>query len=244
MRDLFDDFMKELRRREAIARGEDPDAAGRDRRPDSSGDGGQNGDRDDDPARDTTDDREVDDGIVDGDVASDDDEPARRPVSITERRRRGRGPGGPDDGGSSRAARAGRRFGLGVAVIAVISVILLFSVGIDLWTDALWFRSVGFDSVFWTRIGATVGLGVGAFLIAAIALLTNLWIAGRLAPPPGEGGGSFRSLVDRLNDAAQAADERRGGTRSQYGTGRDRWGGQTTNAVTFDVGDIPDLTPL
>ena len=28
MRDLFDDFLEELRRREAIARGEDPDAGG------------------------------------------------------------------------------------------------------------------------------------------------------------------------------------------------------------------------
>ena len=102
--------------------------------------------------------------------------------------RRVAGPGGPDDGGSSRAARAGRRFGLGVVVVAIIAVILLFSVGIDLWTDALWFQSVGFDSVFWTRIGATLGLGVGAFLIAAVVLLGNLWLAGRLAPPPGEGG--------------------------------------------------------
>ncbi len=173
-----------------------------------------------------------------------DDDPARQPVSITARRRRRRGPGGPDDGGSSRAARVGRRFGLGVVVVAIIAVILLFSVGIDLLTDALWFQSVGFDSVFWTRIGATVGLGVGAFLIAAVALLGNLWIAGRLAPPPGEGGGSFRSLVDRFNEAAQAADDRRGGQRSPFGPGRDRWGGQSTNAVAFDVGDIPDLTPL
>jgi hypothetical protein len=258
MRDLFDDFLEELRRREAIARGEDPDAGARKRRPEGQGDGDHGDDDDDDGGRDEDrpigrdDERDVDDDAADddghgggGSSGDDDDEPARQPVSITERRRRrGRGPGGPDDGGSSRAARAGRRVGLGVIVVAVIALFLLFSVGIDLWTDALWFKSVGFDSVFWTRIGATLGLGVGAFLIAAIALLGNLWIAGRLAPPPGEGGSGFRSLVDRLNDAAQAADERRGGTRSPYGPGRDRWGGQTTNAVTFDVGDIPDLTPL
>ncbi|HEV8403084.1 MAG TPA: UPF0182 family protein [Candidatus Limnocylindrales bacterium] len=254
MRDLFDDFLEELRRREAIARGEDPDAGARKRRPADPPDGDEHDDDaadDDDDARDRPtaheDDRSADDEAADGDghAAAGDDRPSRQPVSITERRRRrGRGPGGPDDGGSSRAARAGRRFGLGVIVVAIIAVFLLFSVGIDLWTDALWFKSVGFDSVFWTRIGATLGLGVAAFLVAAIALLGNLWIAGRLAPPPGEGGGGFRSLVDRLNDAAQAADERRGGTRSPYGPGRDRWGGQTTNAVTFDVGDIPDLTPL
>ncbi len=244
MRDLFDDFLEELRRREAIARGEDPDAGSRKRPPDNdSGGGGDDGG--DDPPKGHDDDPDGDDESADDHATGGaDDEPARQPVSITARRRRRRGPGGPDDGGSSRAARVGRRFGLGVVVVAVIAVILLFSVGIDLLTDALWFQSVGFDSVFWTRIGATVGLGVGAFLIAAVALLGNLWIAGRLAPPPGEGGGSFRSLVDRFNEAAQAADDRRGGQRSPFGPGRDRWGGQTTNAVAFDVGDIPDLTPL
>ncbi len=255
MRDLFDDFLEELRRREAIARGEDPDAAARKRRgPDSQRDDGDGDgdDGDDDRPTGQDDDRDTDDKTADDETAdddghdrADDDEPASQPVSITSRRRRRRGPGGPDDGGSSRAARAGRRFGLGVMVVAIVAVILLFSVGIDLLTDALWFQSVGFDSVFWTRIGATVGLGVGAFLIAAVALLANLWIAGRLSPPPSdEGGGGFRSLVDRLNDAAQAADDRRGGQRSPFGPDRDRWGGQTTNAVAFDVGDIPDLTPL
>ena len=160
----------------------------RHRPPDDQGDGhepGDDHDGDDDRPPGHDDGPDADD--EDGDGGSEDKEPAQ-PVSITERRRRrGRGPGGPDDGGSSRAARAGRRFGLGVLIVAIIAVILLFSVGIDLWTDALWFKSVGFDSVFWTRIGATVTLGVGAFLIAAIALLGNLWIAGRLAPPPGRG---------------------------------------------------------
>jgi hypothetical protein len=248
MRDLFDDFLEELRRREAIARGEDPDAGARKRPP--SDPGHDHDDDDDDRPTGHDDDRDVHDTTTDDDHdddTTDGDQPAREPVPITSRRRRGRrgrGPGGPDDGGSSRAARAGRRFGIGVAIVAIVAIFLLFSVGIDLFTDALWFKSVGFDAVFWTRIGATVALGVGAFLIAAIALLGNLWIAGRLAPPPGEGTGGFRSLVDRLNDAAQAADERRGGQRSPFGPGRDRWGGQTTNAVTFDVGDIPDLTPL
>ena len=246
MRDLFDDFMEELRRREALARGQDPDAAAR-RKPDPQGDGGDDDDRptDEDGDRDTGDES----ADRDTDATPDDEETGVPPVSITERRRRrgrsGRGPGGPDDGGSSRAARAGRRFGLGVIIAAILAVILLFSVGIDLWTDALWFRSVGFDSVFWTRLIATFGLGVGAFVVAAVVLLGNLWLAGRLTPlAPAEGGGSFRSLVDRINEAAQAADERRGGSRSNFGGGRDRFGNQSAGAITFDVGEMPDLTPL
>ena len=67
-------------------------------------------------------------------------------------------------------------------VVAVIVIFLLFSVGIDLWTDALWFRSVGFDSVFWTRVAATFGLGVAAFVIAA-AGLPRQSVAGRTSRP-------------------------------------------------------------
>ncbi|HEY8636751.1 MAG TPA: UPF0182 family protein, partial [Candidatus Limnocylindrales bacterium] len=159
---------------------------------------------------------------------------------------RGRRPGGPNDGSGSRAGRAGRRFGVGLVILAIVAIFLLFSFGIDLWTDALWFVSIGFDSVFWTRLVATFGLGLGAFLIAGVAFLGNLWLAGRLAPPAsGEGGGSLRSLVDRFNDAAQAADERRGGaSRSPFGGGRDRFGAGGAQAITFDAPDMPDLTPL
>ena len=93
-----------------------------------------------------------------------------------------RRPGGPDDGGPGRAARTGRRLGLCALVIVVIAVFLLFSVGIDLWTDALWFRSVGFDAVFWTRVIATLGLGVAAFLVAA-RRPARQHLAGRTACP-------------------------------------------------------------
>ena len=133
------------------------------------------------------------------DDATDEDD-ADRPQPIHEARRRGapprrRGPGGPDDGGSGRLARAGRRMGLWIAIALVIAIFLLFSVGIDLWTDALWFKSVGFDPVFWTRLTATVGLGVGAFLVAAIVLLGNLWLAGRLAPASSGGSGGQHPVV-------------------------------------------------
>ena len=55
----------------------------------------------------------------------------------------------------------GRRIGLGVGIAIVIAIIILFSFGLDLWTDALWYASVGFDGVFWTRLGAQVGLFAG-----------------------------------------------------------------------------------
>jgi uncharacterized protein len=247
MRDLFDDFLEELRRREAVARGEDPDAG---RPPRGSKDPSEpdEDDHDDDRGDEPSSEGSTEDHPAGGDDASADDEGDDRPQPIDSRRGRGgpprrRGPGGPNDGGDDvgRAARAGRRFGIGALLIAVLAIIVLFGVGLDLWTDALWFKSVGFDSVFWTRLGATFGLFLGAFVLAVVVLLGNLWLARRLAPVGPAGGGSFRSLFDRLNEAAQNADMRRGGPRSMYG-GRESLGNGPT--VAFETGDLPDLTPV
>ena len=115
---------------------------------------------------------------------------------------------------------------------------MLFSFGLDLWTDALWYQSVGFDAVFWTRLGAQVGLFAAAGLGTLAILLANLALASRLVPPPERVGvgGSFRSLLDRLNEAAQAADpDRRPGS---------RWRDEPTRPVTLGADDIPDLTPF
>ena len=146
--------------------------------------------------------------------------------------RRRRPPGGPDDGREN--GRSGRHIGLTVAIVIVVAIIILFSFGIDLWTDALWYASVGFDGVFWTRLGAQAGLFVGGCLLALVVLLTNLWLATRLSPPPGEGAGSLRGLVDRVNVAAQASAGNRRGPR---GFGEPR-------TLTFEAEDLPDLTPL
>ena len=80
---------------------------------------------------------------------------------------------------------------------------MLFSVGIDLWTDALWFRSVGFDSVFWTRIGAQFALFLVGLILALVVLLGNLWLAGRFSPAPTDRPrGNLRGVFDRLNERA------------------------------------------
>ena len=104
-------------------------------------------------------------------------------------------------------------FGLVAGIVLVLGLVLLFGVGLDLWTDALWYTSVGFDSVFWTRLTATLGLFVGrSSVLASSSCFANLFLARRLAPPPTPGGtSSIRGLIDRLNEAAQAADGR--GTR-------------------------------
>ncbi len=220
MRDMFDDFMEELRRREAQARGETPPERGDDRPPGGDGGDGDGSSEDPDPDPDET------------------GEPTRlereRPARRTdERPPRRRSPGGPDDGRD--AGGAGRRIGLGLGIGIVIAFIVLFSFGIDLWTDALWYASVGFDDVFWTRLGAQTGLFVGGLLLALLILLVNLWLATRLSPQPGEGAGSLRGLIDRVNEAAQASAGNRSGRPRGFGEPR---------AITFEADDIPDLTPL
>ena len=253
MRDLFDDFMDEMRRREAAARGEDPGPV-KSRRGGSGPDEGP--DDDDDQERDADADAEAgetaasdaDDVQNAGDADSGEDarDTTRRPTSVPPRRSgppRGRGPGGPNDGADSGggARRVGRQIGLGAAIVAAFALFLLFSVGLDLWTDALWYVSVGFDSVFFTRLSATAGLFLGAFLLAAIVLLANLFLARHLSPPPVEGGQPLRSFIDRLSEAAQASQSPRDRP-GQFG--RTREGNGAPGQIVFQAGDLPDLTPL
>ncbi len=140
MRDLFDDFLEELRRREAAARGEDPDA-GAPKRARSVGP---------DPDDDAPDDKDDD--------ASDDDERRPPPPHEASPPRRPRLVVDDDDRGG------GRHFGWIAFGLILFGLIVFLSVGLDIWTDALWYQSVGFDSVFWTRIGAQAGL----FVITAL----------------------------------------------------------------------------
>jgi uncharacterized membrane protein (UPF0182 family) len=146
------------------------------------------------------------------------------------------GPGGPndggdgDDGGSGRSGprrpTGGRRPGLrGYALIWIVGVVLLalfiFGRGLlDLWTDVLWYRSVGFEQVLWTRLGAQAGLFALGGLVALVVLFGNLWLAGRLAVPPADGSqGIVRGWIDRMNQAATdrpGAPSWRGGFGGQY----------------------------
>jgi uncharacterized protein len=195
MRDLFDDFLEELRRREAAARGEDPDAGAPKRaRPVGPDDG--------------------------------DDDVPREPA--------------PPRRSAGRAGRSPRRRNrLWLVVVAVIALFVVFNIGLDIWTDALWYASVRFDGVFWTRLGAQ-GVLFFVTLIAVLAiLLGNLRLAGRLLPPADDGrpGGSFRSWFDRLSEAATGANPDRFG-------GSGRWPQDRPPRQASVSEELPDLTPI
>jgi uncharacterized membrane protein (UPF0182 family) len=253
--DLFDEFMKELRRRQAGATGgrasdrsdpdETPDELADDadaaddaaERPDRGPSAGGRDDGDGDAAdRDVDDDRDADDPI-----------PLRPPRARrrTDDARSNRPPrpprptpgaGGPRDG--SRSIRS--QVTTIVAIVVVLFVVLMLVVGIQLWTDAIWFKSVGFDAVFWTRIGIQTGLFALGTGLALAVLWGTLWLAGRLTPPSDAAGrgGSIRGWIERLNEAAAAADR---GRNRQWGTWND---GRETGPIVVGPLDMPDPVPF
>src|SRR3990170_4181292 len=154
MRDMFDEFRDDLRRRQAPASGDQPgapdDADGQEEpppRPARRGGGGAGG---------------------------------GRPPSMRR--------GGPNDDGGARGGlrRAVRRFWLTFLLLAALFIFGLLSFGLDLWTDAIWYSRVGYESVFWPRLGASVLLFAGGIVVAAVVLLAlglfaALLIAGGIA---------------------------------------------------------------
>ncbi len=281
MRDLFDDFMKELERRRAEAEGRSPrpdpdgvdtpdDAADADA-PDAPSEA-PSGDTDTDAVSGTGagSDTGSDTGSDEGDQGSDEggedaEQPPGRgapePTPIRPRRRRmaaggpPRGPrpprpvGGPTDGARPPSVRGILgRLGIGAVIIIIVLVLILGGIAVDLWTDVIWYQSVGFDSVFWTRLGAQAGLFVATVVIAAVVLLGNLWLAGRLVPPPDpERPGRLRSLAQRLGEAQRQADR---GARMAGGQFRGPFGtppgppGRRESTFSFEPEDLPDLVPL
>src|SRR4029079_5316228 len=119
-------------------------------------------------------------------------------------------------------------------------VVVMLAFGIELWTDAIWFKSVGYAQVFWTRIGVQVGLFLRGLGMALAVLLSNLWLAGRLVPPATGQGGTIRSWIDRLNEHASNAEL--GRRRGPW----DPWGGRNParGPVAVSPVDMPDIVPL
>ncbi|HIK45394.1 MAG TPA: UPF0182 family protein [Leptolyngbyaceae cyanobacterium M65_K2018_010] len=57
-------------------------------------------------------------------------------------------------------------------LLAVIAILVFSGSLVHLLTESWWFQSVGFESVFWKRLGWQLGLGLGTFT------LTGLWLWG------------------------------------------------------------------
>ena len=262
---MFDDFLAELKRRQdAAASGLDPRAPGPPR-----GTPARSDDRDDpndDPHDDPHDDPQGD-PVPDADDAAPEPTPFDRPRGSQPSGARGPGYGGPagprpprrSGGGGPRDGAPGfgqrlRGIGLIGLAVAVFLVIALAGAGLDLWTDAIWFRSVHFDAVFWTRIGTQAVLFSSVFVGVLLFLGFNLWLAGRLAPPEdpnrAPGSSAMGGFAARLSEAF-GVDERNatfgGGMRPRPGDPRARRGTQGpggANTFVLEADDLPDFTPL
>jgi hypothetical protein len=276
VRDLFDEFLDELRRRQAEAAaanpqgtapggGEptdgdavaaDPDsAAAPDAQPAADGEAA-------DADADDADTHDADGAAAGGE--SDEPEPDEHDADEHERRRvhepgpgagSGRRPprprvvvGGPDDGSGSGGRM--RRFGLGFVALAILVVIILLGVGVNFLTDAIWFRSVGYESVFWTRVTTQIGLFLGGGIVALLFLLFNVWLAGRLLPPPDPDRASpFAGWFERIAGADES-----GGSSSRQGRpwegrppmrpGGNRMGPRPIEGISLSADDLPDFAPI
>ena len=191
---MFDDFLDELRRRQAEQGGKtgesEPQGVGQP--PTEPGPGpADQGPREDTPV--TSNGSDSDDG------AEQEDE----------------GPGGFRGGnyGRPRGFRVGgsdgdmpelhiSRFWIVAGIVTLVILValsLFFSIGVGLWTDAIWYQSVGYADVFWTRVGSQVVLFVLATFGTFLFLWLNLWLAGRFIPKGELRRFSMDDFLDRFN---------------------------------------------
>ena len=75
------------------------------------------------------------------------------------------------------------------ALLPTIVIVLVlgyaYTVFARIWTDHLWFGSVGYHQVFTTRLGTQVVLFLAAGLIMGLAVAANIWLCRRTKPLPG-----------------------------------------------------------
>lgn len=91
--------------------------------------------------------------------------------------------GGPPRGPRRPGLRSGRSGGrLGPTIAVVVAVLAVITWLAQLWTEFLWFDSVGYRSVLTTRLGTQVGLFLIAGAITAVAVWASLTIAYRKRP--------------------------------------------------------------
>lgn len=226
MRDMFDEFMEELRRRQAELEGksrkdtpgaqpsEEPGSEERDAdaqapTDDSRGAGPAAPDTEhEETEHEPTEEEEGKEATVtsmgsgpdDEDLSGDTDEQPtfRQPTPGGGGPRRGGWQGGPFD--EYPEFHVGRGWLIvGGIVVALFILSALFSLSIGLITDGIWFNSIGFASVFWTRVVSQVGSFVVGAAIAILFVWFNVWLPGRLIPKAQLRRFSLDDLLDRFN---------------------------------------------
>ncbi|MDT0342578.1 UPF0182 family membrane protein [Streptomyces litchfieldiae] len=91
-----------------------------------------------------------------------------------------RGPGGPRFN-VGRPSRGAKSLLITAAILAGLAI--LFAMFAGFWTDWLWYRSVGYTSVYRTELITRVTMFAVFGVVMALAVGFNVWLAHRLRPP-------------------------------------------------------------
>lgn len=76
-----------------------------------------------------------------------------------------------------------RRY-IGPIIVAIFALLILFGSGlVALYTDWLWFKDLGFERVFTTRLLTQIEVGLVFGILFFAIIYGNLWYARRIAPP-------------------------------------------------------------
>ncbi len=81
--------------------------------------------------------------------------------------------------------------------IGIVGVLLLW-IGTSIYPDWLWFENMGFSPVFWTMLLSKFGFGALVWLLLALIIGVNIYVASRLNPRP-ETGGAFNVAGDYMS---------------------------------------------
>jgi len=225
---MFEEFMEELRRRQAM----------RDGASEQSKDGSKNATGADDhqePARSTEGPLEEDTVSSNGSGSDDTDrEETQRPWSPFERG------GGGSRRGSSGPSTEFPEFHLtkgwvvlGAILVGFVVLSSIFALTVGLITDGMWFNSIGFGDVFSTRVASQALFFVVGGLVAFVFLWFNLWLAGRFIPKGQLRRFSLDDFLDRFSVERYMGGE---SGPSQFSRPRARPVGGSSEAV-----QIPDL---
>src|SRR5664280_2640855 len=177
MPNMFEEFMEELRRRQAMRDGatEQSKAGSKD---------AAGADDHQEPAQSTEEPLEEDTVSSSGSGSDDADrEETQRPWSPFERggfggRRRS---GGPSNEFPEFHLSKGWIV-LGAILVGFVVLSSIFALTVGLITDGMWFNSVGYGDVFSTRVLSQALFFVVGGVLAFVFLWVNLWLAGRFIP--------------------------------------------------------------
>ncbi|MGV1007039.1 MAG: UPF0182 family protein [Dermatophilaceae bacterium] len=89
---------------------------------------------------------------------------------------------GARNGPPARASATKRRSPLGITIVVLAVLAIAGTIIAQVWTEVLWFDSVGFRTVFTTQLGVQLLLGILGGLIAAGVIWSSLWYGYRARP--------------------------------------------------------------